>query len=250
MGLENRNGGLVQTDPKRYNPEAPWAKLEVRQALNYAIDKEAIARNILKGAARANFDPHSFEDHQTAAYPYDVNKAKQLLASAGYPKGFPITLYTCVRNPGAQLQDIGMAAATYWEAVGINVKIVPTDYPTIRASWTGGKAMNMFWTHTYSPPVSLDDAMGFSASNIIASVFAFFTTPELDQMVNAAMAEPDPTKRAALVVKANNYLTEQADFIYLLSAEEPSPPARSLGVGRRLSTILVTRSGNQGEVKR
>jgi len=214
-------GGLVQTDPKRYSPAAPWAKKEVRQALNYAVDKEAIARNIFRGQARANFDPHNFEDRPTAAYPYDVAKAKQMLTAAGYPSGFQVNLYTCARNPGAQLPDIGLAVATYWEAVGVKVKVVPTDYPTIRAAWNAGKANDMFWTHTYGAPISLDDAGGLTAAYTDKSVFAIFTNTELDKKAIAAQAEPDSKKRAAIMAEINSYLLDQAEFIYLLSAVEP-----------------------------
>ncbi len=214
-------GGLVQTDPVRYNPSAPWAKKEVRQALNYAVDKEAIARNIFHGQARANFDPHCFIDQAAPAYPYNAAKAKQMLADAGYPDGFDVTFYTCARNPGAQLPDIGLAVATYWEAVGIDVKIVPTDYPTIRASWTGAKAQNMFWTHTYGAPIAQDDPGGLTAAYTEKSVFCIFDTPELTAMANAALNEPDSAKRTALLKDIWSYLTDQAVFIFLVSAEEP-----------------------------
>jgi peptide/nickel transport system substrate-binding protein len=214
-------GGLVETDPVRYNPTAPWAKKEVRQALNYAVDKDAIARNIFHGAARSNFNPHNFVDQAAPAYPYNEAKAKQMLADAGYPDGFDVTFYTCARNPGAQLPDIGLAVATYWEAVGINVKIIPTDYPTIRASWTGAKAQNMFWTHTYGAPIALDDPGGLTAAYTDKSVFAIFTTPELDKMSDAALSEPDSAKRLALLKDIYDYLTDEAVFIFLISAEEP-----------------------------
>ena len=46
-----RFGGLVMTDPKRYRPKNPWADKRVRQALNYAVDKEAIVRTIFYGEA-------------------------------------------------------------------------------------------------------------------------------------------------------------------------------------------------------
>ncbi len=214
-------GGLVQTDAKRYNPTAPWAKKEVRQALNYAVDKEAIVRNIFRGQARANFDPHSFQDLKAPAYPYDAAKAKQMLAAAGYPNGFQVNLSTCARNPGAQLPDIGLVVATYWEAVGVKVKVTPTDYPTIRAAWNAGKVNDMFWTHTYNAPISPDDAGGLTAAYTAASLFAIFTSPELDTKGNAAQAEPDAAKRTALMAEINKYLLDQAEFIYLLSAVEP-----------------------------
>ena len=120
-----RFGGIVTTDSKRFNSSAPWAKKEVRQALNYAVDKEAIAKSIFKGEAvptGASMPLGVWSD--ITPYPYDPAKAKQLLAQAGYPNGFPLPLRTFTTNPGAELPAIGEAVALYWKAVGIDVKIV------------------------------------------------------------------------------------------------------------------------------
>jgi peptide/nickel transport system substrate-binding protein len=214
-------GGMVQTDPARYNSTAPWAKKEVRQALNYAVDKDSIARNIFKGEANSNFHPFLFNTLAAPVYPYDVAKAKQMLTAAGYPNGFQINLYTCPRSPGAQLPDIGLAVATYWEGVGIKVKVVPTDYPTIRSAWNAGKANDMFWTHIAQPPLSKDDSGTLTAGYTDKSVFATFTSKELDAKTAAALNEPDPAKRADLMADIYSYLIDQADYIYLVTVNEP-----------------------------
>jgi peptide/nickel transport system substrate-binding protein len=221
-------GGLVQTDPNRYNANAPWAKKEVRQALNYAIDKESIARNIFHGQASANFHPFLFTS-QPAVYPYDVAKAKQLLQAAGYANGFQINLYTCPRSPGAQLPDIGLAVTTYWEAVGVKVKVTPTDYPTIRTAWNAGKANDMFWTHIASPPLSKDDSGTLTAGYTDKSVFATFTTKELDAKAASALNEGDVTKRAAIMAEIYSYLIDQADYLYLTTVNEPYAAIPSIG---------------------
>ncbi len=221
-------GGLVQTDPNRTNASAPWAKKEVRQALNYAVDKDSIARNIFRGQASANFHPFLFTS-QPPIYPYDPVKAKLMIGSAGYPDGFPITLYTCARSPGAQLPDIGLAVATYWEAVGIKVKVVPTDYPTIRTAWNAGKATDMFWTHIASPPLGKDDSGTLTAGYTDKSVFATFTTPELDAKAAAALNEGNVAKRTALMAEIYAYLTDQADYLYLTTVNEPYAAIKGLG---------------------
>ena len=94
-----RLGGLVTTDPKRYNPDNPWAKKEVRQALNYAVDKEAICKNIFKGEAVPTGAQRLPRSMDIPPYPYDPAKAKQLLAQAGYPKGFPVTMMAFPLSP-------------------------------------------------------------------------------------------------------------------------------------------------------
>jgi peptide/nickel transport system substrate-binding protein len=222
-------GGLVQTDPARYNTNAPWTKKEVRQALNYAVDKDAIARTIFHGQASASFHPFFFNTLSAPIYPYDVPKAKQLLKDAGYANGFQVNLYTCPRSPGAQLPDIGLAVATYWEAVGIKVKVVPTDYPTIRTAWNAGKANDMFWTHIAQPPLSKDDNGVLGPGYTDKSVFATFTTKDLDAKVTAALAEGDVTKRTAIMTDIYNYLTDQADYLYLTTVNEPYAANPAIG---------------------
>ncbi len=221
-------GGLVQTDPLRTNATAPWAKKEVRQALNYAVDKASIARNIFHGQASDNFHPFLFTN-QPPVYPYDVARARYLLEAAGYPKGFQVNLFTCPRSPGAQLPDIGLAVATYWEAVGIKVKVTPTDYPTIRTAWNAGKANDMFWTHLASPPLSKDDSGTLTAGYTAKSLFATFTSTELDTMAAAALNEGDVAKRTAIMADIYKYLTDQADYLYLITVNEPYAAVSTIG---------------------
>jgi peptide/nickel transport system substrate-binding protein len=220
-------GGLVQTDPLR-TTTGPWLKKEVRQALNYAVDKASIARNIFHGQATDNFHPFLFSS-QPPIYPYDVAKAKQLLQAAGYPNGFQVNLYTCTRSPGAQLPDIGLAVATYWEAVGVKVKVTPTDYPTIRTAWNAGKANDMFWTHIASPPLSKDDSGTLTAGYTDKSVFATFTSKELDAKATAALNEGDVTKRTAMMADIYSYLVDQADYLYLTTVNEPYAAVSTIG---------------------
>ena len=81
----------------------------VRQAMNYAVNKDAIIRDILKGTAIVSTGPHlpvygPYHEEKTAQYPYDPAKAKALLKEAGYPNGFDADLL----RPGVGL---GMQSA-------------------------------------------------------------------------------------------------------------------------------------------
>ena len=80
-----------------FNTEkAPFDNAKVRQALNYAVDKKAIIEAVYQGAGTAAKNPlpptiWSYND-EIQDYPYDPEKAKQLLAEAGYPNGLKLTL--------------------------------------------------------------------------------------------------------------------------------------------------------------
>src|SRR5262249_3874393 len=80
------------------NSKPPLDKREVRQAINYAIDKDAGRRDLNQGTEETQLSPWpptgiAFNPNVTT-YPYNPAKAKELLAKAGYPKGFSIT-YMC-----------------------------------------------------------------------------------------------------------------------------------------------------------
>ncbi|MBN1191855.1 MAG: hypothetical protein JXA46_19040 [Dehalococcoidales bacterium] len=117
--------------PDSANPDSPFKDVRVRQALEYAIDKESMALGIGKGT--------QFPAYQCAVQPpmgqdawympdieprtYDVEKAKALLADAGYPNGFECTLTTDVRA----FQDTIVALQTYFKGIGVNTKLDMAD---------------------------------------------------------------------------------------------------------------------------
>ena len=127
-----RFGGLIQTAENRYNPDTPWANREVRQALNYAVDKQTIIDELFQGEATvaASDTPVPAWDG-VEPYPYDPEMARQLLADAGYPDGFDITIKTFTTAPGAELPLMAEAVALYWQDVGVNATIEPVDWPSL-----------------------------------------------------------------------------------------------------------------------
>jgi len=223
-----RFGGMITTNPKRYNAANPWIKREVRQALNYAVDKEAIAKNIFKGEAV----PTGAEAPVTAwlnipPYPYDPAKAKQLLAQAGYPKGFSLTLKTLSSNPGAELPVIGQAVAMYWQAIGVDAKIVPSDWPTIRSELVGDKVNEFLWTHRngayIDPGMALD--YDFDANNKMAT----YATPETMDKLTKIRTMLDMKKRDQLVKEFGLFVREEASEVFLVTANEPYGASKKIG---------------------
>jgi peptide/nickel transport system substrate-binding protein len=221
-------GGLVTTDPKRYNPSNPWSDKRVRQALNYAVDKEAIVRTILHGQATPAGAINNLPEWlEVKPYPYDPVKAKQLLVEAGYSKGFPITLKTFVITPGAELPTIGEAVAMYWKQIGLDVKIVPTDWNTVVGEWTGGKAWDFAWVHRGA--IFLSPVSGATPDHTERIAFASFVTPKTEEMVSAISSELNLKKRSALVREMGEYLRDEASAVFLAFADEPYGASRKVG---------------------
>src|SRR5256884_2300741 len=123
-------GGQWPSKPT-YDPQVPWAlpdaerARKVRLALNLAVDKQAIIQQILGGlgtpGGTLNFYPGDAwaTEALLTPYPYDPTKARALLAEAGYPKGFEVTMNLTAWPGRGFLPDVGEAVANYWEKVGL-----------------------------------------------------------------------------------------------------------------------------------
>jgi peptide/nickel transport system substrate-binding protein len=111
-------------------PGTPLANPKVRLALNYAVDVDAIIKNVMHGIGKplttfiSSYYPLGV-DPALKPYGYDPARAKRLLAEAGYPNGFETTLLT----PASYPKDVTEAVAAYWSAVGVKAKVTILDYP-------------------------------------------------------------------------------------------------------------------------
>lgn len=110
----------------------PLREKRVRQALNYAVDKEAILKGIYLGEGRVSDAPFTniaFGHAAMPVYRHDPARAKALLTEAGYPDGFEITL---TYAPGRYSMDTQLveAVAAYLRAVGVRVKIQAVEWAT------------------------------------------------------------------------------------------------------------------------
>ena len=174
---------------------AEWAKtVKVKKALAIAIDRQAIVDTILSGfgAPLDVRDWMGFEDLMDPSWVFGYNpeKAKELLAEAGYPDGFAITLTTAIRGAPAEIEACE-AVAQYWDDIGINVKFQNVPYATIRPS---------FITRTYQGATChtlgqrLTPVIGYS-NYVKNSTFSYGTEhPWMEENITDALQEVDPVK--------------------------------------------------------
>ena len=224
-----RFGGIMdpEVNPDLYVAENPWNDLKVRQALNYAVDKEAIAKEIFHGQAEpggSSMPVPPFFDLEP--YPYDLDKAKDLLAEAGYPDGFPITLKTFTTNPGAELPLIGEAVALYWEAIGLDVTINQTDWGTVRGEWTGGQALDYVWTHR---GLAFGDPLTALNTDFGLNPFTTYATADTMAMLTELGEEFDAEARDQLAWDMATYVRDQATGVFLVFANEPYGASEQVG---------------------
>jgi peptide/nickel transport system substrate-binding protein len=125
--------------------DSPFKKLKVRQAVAHAIDRQAIVNTLVGGESRVIHSvcyPSQFgcTDEGVVKYEYDPEKAKKLLAEAGYPNGFEFDFHAYRERPYAE------AAVGYLHAIGLKPKLHYLKYAAMREKWQGNKVPVAFWT--------------------------------------------------------------------------------------------------------
>src|SRR4029453_13687028 len=133
----------------------PFDDKRVRHALNYAVNKEAIVRDVLKGTGSLSAGPVLPKTWGAAPtlkpYPYDPERARKLLAEAGYPNGFSTTLWTPESGSGMQSPvPMSTVIQSNLKAVGVSVTLQTMEWGAYLAklrtkeqelfapSWRGG----------------------------------------------------------------------------------------------------------------
>lgn len=209
VGFAGNVGGLWLLDRDGVVSK-PLGDVRVRQAINYAIDREALGNALWSTYQRptaqlfheqsSGYDPE-LDDY----YPYDVDKAKDLLAEAGYADGFTLPVLS-----RATYNDNGRLEATipYLEAIGITVELVDrtADYEDAMASKEFAAAQ--------SQGDMLDSYVGatnFLLANSAANPFGV-VDPELDALITTAAAELDKDAAAEAWKAVSKWVVEQAWF--------------------------------------
>jgi peptide/nickel transport system substrate-binding protein len=133
-------GGSYFDTPEKNDPDAPWVQASspergrmIREAMSLAIDRESIVKNLLLGQGSAAVGPivyfkgFPFTDPSWTPDPYDVNRAKQLLADGGYASGFDVRIPVYNQSGRPASADISEAVASWWTDLGLKVKREPME---------------------------------------------------------------------------------------------------------------------------
>jgi ABC-type transport system substrate-binding protein len=201
--------------PDSANADSPWSSLKVRQAAEYAIDKESLARTFGFGFWAANYQMNTSNsiayDKNLQGRVYDVAKAKQLLTDAGYPNGFKTALIAST----AANANVVTAIQSYLGKVGIQTEmqfIAPTLYNGY--TFTGSPWRNGIILNSYSQ--NPNPTQGFNGSFGLGLAFKSTGRPVgwMDTL-NAAMATPK--LEPAMIQKVENLAVDYVLTIPLYS---------------------------------
>jgi ABC-type transport system substrate-binding protein len=205
----------------------PFDDKRVRQALNYAIDRDALDKSLFQGLAVPMTSPLPEAqwgfDPSLKGYPYDPAKAKQMLADAGYPNGFKTELltYNSPRGYNSAGADLAVAIQGYLQKVGVEASVrkqeIGAYLAEIRNKTTKYGGMFLVgWTGDNGDPDNFLFEL-FGSANIPVTNTPRYVNPALDKILVEAQRVPDHDKRVALYHEAQKIILDDAPWIFVNS---------------------------------
>lgn len=188
---------------------------QVRQALNLAIDREAIVQKITRGGQQPAF---SFTPPGTAGYVppevvrSDPEAARALLAEAGYPEGRGLPVFDLLVNSSGNHRVIGEAVQEMWRReLGVQVNLVNMEQRSLLAArrTLDYEIMRSDWVGDYLDPTTfLDVFAGASGNNHTG-----WNSADYDALLYTAARTPDRAQRYTLLQRAERILLEAAPIL-------------------------------------
>lgn len=204
----------------------PFNKKEVRQAIHHALNRETYLEAIYLGMAKKAknpLPPGMWSYHEGIQdYDYDIQKAKTLLAKAGYPQGFSTELWTLPvsrpYNPNGKKMGEMMQADL--AKVGIKVKLVTYDWPTYLAKARKGEhsLIQMGWTGDNGDPDNFLNVLLGCSGVAGGSNLARWCHKPFEELIQKAKTTVDQQKRTEYYKKAQEIFKQEVPWVTLAHA--------------------------------
>ena len=220
------------------------AKREVRQALNYAVDRESLANNLMAGITKPSYSAFNSANfgfiEPNTKYVYDPEKAKELLAEAGVEPGTKLVI---MHTEGRYYGDRQVAEAlqAMYNAVGFDTELWQLDWPTYAEyMWTVGPGdpnvdrRNVALTDygaqdpNYAMFSDFYSAGGQTWAPNGGNTY-FNDTPELDALIDEAWLTLDPDRRKEIFADIQNYIADEALRVTLMESSQTFVSKAGLG---------------------
>jgi peptide/nickel transport system substrate-binding protein len=199
------------------NPKyPPWSNKKVRQAVAYAIDREAIIKSVFQDQAEMLDGPighgqYAYSPDVKPKYRYDPEKAKQLVKDAGFPNGVDIELFASA-NRYVNDRQSSEAIAAMLTKVGIRTKLNMLDYsiewPNVR------KGLVPFYYQgrgsVIDPSPMLEQYFESGVTPRIG-----YSNPQLDELLRAERREFDPARRKSLLLQTFDTIQDELPAFFL-----------------------------------
>jgi peptide/nickel transport system substrate-binding protein len=209
--------------------QVPVADKRVRQALNMAINRDELVKFIFAGQAKpiamypiGSFAVTAGADTSLQPYPYDPDKAKQLLKEAGYANGFETTIYSYVREDVPEMARLVEALAGYMAKIGVKLNIFATEYPVARTRRMTGKMPGHISCLGTPNRANAGDLLGLlHALHHSSSKFTDHHVPELDAMIEKATAATSVDEVKTLIGELHRWMYNDYGTMPLAEVSTP-----------------------------
>jgi peptide/nickel transport system substrate-binding protein len=217
-GLEIQVATYDRIDWFQWNEKLPlYQDVKIRQAFNYAVDREAIIKAVLFGYGEVptTFLPKMFlADTENKPYPCDLAKAKQLMAASTMPNGFPVKCKIFAGDTiGNQVAQIVQQMVL---PLGIKMSIVPVEMDTLYAQTAAGdyEMAQGYMTSDIFDPCELVAFAGAGDEGSFA-VWTFYNNAKVNALAKQALGELDESKRKQTYLDMQRQIFEDAPYLWL-----------------------------------
>ena len=217
--------------------DAALAHRELRQALAFATDREALIRYLLHGqgklAAGVLPPDHWAAEANVAQYPYDPARAEQLLDAAGFRrKQNGVRLHLTLKcSTDEQARLIGAALQEQWRRAGLELELRPLELATLFSDVARGNFQITYqrWVGANTDPDFLEYAFSSKRFPPDGANRGHYRNPRLDALTDQIRMEMNQEKRKALCSEAQKILAEDLPYLTLWFNDVVSVHRRSLG---------------------
>jgi peptide/nickel transport system substrate-binding protein len=206
--------------------QPPFDNVKVRQAMNYAVDAQVIVDTVLGGRGIVIPGPlspyNNFADRTLQPYGYDPDKAKAVLAEAGYkPEDISFVIDVAEAN-----KEYGEAVAGQLQQLGVDATVRLWDWSVVREMLRNGERMACFGSwgdsafdpvghfeakwHTWDPEGKVNGRGNYST----------YSNPRVDELIEMGETEADVAKRHEIYDEAQRIVYEEAPAVFLFLPEE------------------------------
>jgi peptide/nickel transport system substrate-binding protein len=215
---------------EQWDPKSPWHDIRLRQAVNYALDRQRINEaGCLGFCPPAGVIVPRVMDFalQVQPPPFDPKKARHLLAAAGYPNGIDAGEFAAM--PG--FPTVAEALVNDLNAAGIRVRLRQMERATFYAAWQEKKLRGLFMTGAGNSGNAASRVEEFMQSK---GAYAYGGYPDIDKMFHDQAGERDVKKREALLHKIQQLTIDRAMYAPVMDLRV------LMGVGPRIARHTIT----------
>jgi peptide/nickel transport system substrate-binding protein len=203
----------------------PFNNKLARQAINYAVDRQGMATNLLNNLAEPTgallYPQHPWFGNPTA-YTYDPKKAKQLMAQAGYPNGFTVTIKAPSSGSGNMWPvEMNQLVQKNLADVGVNLKVQTVEWQSLLTEYTAdrttgfGPDINGFcYSLNTSSPDSIQQTFAGSGGPNVND--AQYDNPQMDSLFQQLRNTYDYNQQVEILKQVHAMVTDEAPWLYVV----------------------------------